>query len=306
MNDFQTIATGLLFPEGPIALPNGDVLVVEILAGQLTRIAPDGNKTVVAKTGGGPNGAAIGPDGKCYVCNNGGFAAVKYGDLLLPGPAHPDTPPGSIQRIDLSSGAVETLYSHAKQTPFWGPNDLVFDDAGGFWFTDFGRSVDRIQHIGSLYYAKADGSFIEEVVHPLHSPNGVGLSPDGKAVYVAETFTSQVTRFELEAPGKIRRLQTMSGGTVIGRGGVNQFLDSMAVDAVGNVCVAAPGSGGIIVFAADGSSPRHIPLPDFLTTNICFGGPDLCTAFITLSSSGRLISMPWPNAGARLNYLNSD
>jgi gluconolactonase len=306
MNDFKTIATGLLFPEGPIALPNGDVLVVEILGGQLTRIAPNGNKTVVAKTGGGPNGAAIGPDGKCYVCNNGGFSAVKYGDLLLPGPSLPDTPPGSIQKVDLATGVVETLYAHGKETPFWGPNDLVFDDAGGFWFTDFGRGVDRIQHIGSLYYAKADGSFIEEVVHPLHSPNGVGLSPDGKAVYVAETFTSQVTRFELEAPGKIRRLQTMNGGTVIGRGGINQFLDSMAVDAAGNICVAAPGVGGIIEFASDGSSSRHSPLPDFLTTNICFGGPDLCTACITLSSSGRLISMPWPSSGAKLNYLNSD
>jgi sugar lactone lactonase YvrE len=66
MIDFHTIATGLRFPEGPIALPDGDVLVVEILAGQLTRIAPNGEKTVVATTGGGPNGAAIGPDGCCY------------------------------------------------------------------------------------------------------------------------------------------------------------------------------------------------------------------------------------------------
>jgi gluconolactonase len=98
----------------------------------------------------------------------------------------------------------------------------------------------------------------------------------------------------------------MNGGTVIGRGGINQFLDSMAVDAAGNICVAAPGVGGIIEFASDGSSSRHSRLPDFLTTNICFGGPDLCTAFITLSSSGRLISMPWPSSGAKLNYLNSD
>jgi gluconolactonase len=304
MSDFQTIATGLRFPEGPIALPNGDVLVVEILAGQLTRITPDGNKTVVAKTDGGPNGAAMGPDGKCYLCNNGGASTLQFGDLVFPGPPPPGTPPGCIQRVDLDTGRVETLYSHSEKTPFWGPNDLVFDAHGGFWFSDFGRTVDRNQSIGSLYYAKADGSFIEEVVHPLNAPNGVGLSPDGNAVYVAETYTSQVTRFDIESPGKIKRAYSMNGGTVIGRGGVNQFLDSLAVDSVGNVCAASPGLGGILVFAPDGSSQRHVPLPDFVTTNICFGGPDLRTAFITLSSSGRLISMPWPQAGAKLNYLN--
>ena len=73
MTDFRLVAEGLRFPEGPIALPDGDVLVVEIAAGRLTRVHPDGSKTVVATPGGGPNGAAMGPDGKCYVCNNGGF-----------------------------------------------------------------------------------------------------------------------------------------------------------------------------------------------------------------------------------------
>ena len=71
--EFRTLAEGLQFPEGPVALADGSVLLVEIAAGTLTRIAPDGTKSVVATTGGGPNGAAIGPDGKCYVANNGGF-----------------------------------------------------------------------------------------------------------------------------------------------------------------------------------------------------------------------------------------
>ena len=69
----RTITNGLLFPEGPIAMPDGTVLVVEIARGTLTRVFPDGRKEIVAETGGGPNGAAIGPDGKCYICNNGGF-----------------------------------------------------------------------------------------------------------------------------------------------------------------------------------------------------------------------------------------
>src|SRR5437763_4031180 len=71
--EFRPLTDALEFPEGPVALADGSVLLVEIAAGTLTRVAPDGTKTVVARTGGGSNGAAIGPDGRCYVCNNGGF-----------------------------------------------------------------------------------------------------------------------------------------------------------------------------------------------------------------------------------------
>ena len=73
----KEIASGLAFPEGPIALADGSVILVEIAGGRLTRISPTGKKQVVAELGGGPNGAAIGPDGKCYVCNNGGFTWHK-------------------------------------------------------------------------------------------------------------------------------------------------------------------------------------------------------------------------------------
>ena len=70
----RPMASGLAFPEGPVALPDGSVLVVEIAAGRLTRVLPNGELKVVAHVAGGPNGAAMGPDGLCYVCNNGGFS----------------------------------------------------------------------------------------------------------------------------------------------------------------------------------------------------------------------------------------
>ena len=73
MIDVTVMTEGLLFPEGPIALPDGSVIVCEIAGSRLTRVAADGTKSVVAETGGGPNGAAYGPDGRIYVCNNGGF-----------------------------------------------------------------------------------------------------------------------------------------------------------------------------------------------------------------------------------------
>ncbi len=71
--ELTEIASGLRFPEGPIAMPDGSVLLVEIEGRTLTRIGHDRSKTTVAEFTGGPNGAAIGPDGRCYICNNGGF-----------------------------------------------------------------------------------------------------------------------------------------------------------------------------------------------------------------------------------------
>src|SRR4029077_20537120 len=106
MPEMRELASGLQFPEGPVALDDGSVLVVEIKGGTLTRVAPDGTKTVVAETGGGPNSAAIGPDGKVYVCNNGGFEWHDLGGLLLPGNQPRDYSGGRIQRVDLTSGKV--------------------------------------------------------------------------------------------------------------------------------------------------------------------------------------------------------
>jgi gluconolactonase len=81
----------------------------------------------------------------------------------------------------------------------------------------------------------------------------------------------------------------------------HQLLDSLAVEANGNVCSATLVNGGITVFAPDGTFV-HVPLPDPLTTNICFGGKDMRDAYITLSGTGKLVKTRWPRAGLRLNY----
>ena len=75
----RIIASGLQFPEGPVAMPDGSILVVEIARETLSRVLPGGRIEVVANIPGGPNGAALGPDGRIYICNNGGFAWVREG-----------------------------------------------------------------------------------------------------------------------------------------------------------------------------------------------------------------------------------
>ncbi len=295
------IASGLQFPEGPIAMPDGSIILVEIKRGTLSRVLPDGTIIVIATPGGGPNGAAIGPDGKCYICNNGGFVWHDRDGLTFPGEQPNDYSGGRIERIDLESGAVETLYTECNGNPLRGPNDIVFDAAGGFWFTDHGKNRPRDKDRTGVYYATIDGSSIEEKVFPLEAPNGIGLSPAEDTLYVAETPTGRLWAFDIDTPGQLG-----SGRRMLAQIPDYHLFDSLAVDAAGNICVATLITGGITVHAADGSTAELIPMPDLLTTNICFGGPDLKTAFITLSSTGKLVSVPWPTAGLALNFLNRE
>jgi gluconolactonase len=83
-----------------------------------------------------------------------------------------------------------------------------------------------------------------------------------------------------------------------------QLLDSLAVDGDGNVCVATLVNGGVTVISPGGELVDFVPVDDILTTNVCFGGPDLQTAYITSSGRGLLLSTPWPRPGAPLRYLN--
>ncbi len=301
---FRTLVEGLEFPEGPVALDDGSVLLVEIAGGALTRVAADGAKSIVARTGGGPNGAAIGPDGKCYIANNGGFEWHREGGHIRPLTQARDYSGGRIERVDLATGAIEVLYRACGDVPLKGPNDLVFDADGGFYFTDLGKRRPRDMDIGALYYARADGSFITEVAYPMVTPNGVGLSPDGRTLYVAETEAARLWAFPIEAPGVVKKDPWPSphGGRLIaGMGGYQRF-DSLAVQEDGRICVATLVNGGITVISPDGRHIEHHAMPDPMTTNICFGGPDMKTAFITLSWTGRLVAVDWAEAGLRLNH----
>ena len=299
----QVMATGLQFPEGPIALPDGSVLVVELAAGRLTRVLPSGELKVVAEVGGGPNGAAIGPDGHCYICNNGGFSWRTDDGFMRPtGPAA-DYVGGGIQRLDLETGAVQTLYTHCDGIPLHGPNDIVFDDHGGFWFSDFGKTFeDRILR-GAVYYARTDGGLIRRAAHPVLTPNGVGLSPDGHTLYVTETETSRLWSYPIIGPGELGHepWPSPNGGRLVhGLPGFQRF-DSLALEENGNICVATLVRGGISVFSPGGELIEFHEAPESYCTNICFGGPDRRTAYITLSGHGQLFAARWPRAGLPLS-----
>ena len=297
----ETIATGLKFPEGPIAMADGSVILVEIARGTLSRVTADHSVEVIAELGGGPNGAAIGPDGDCYVCNNGGFQWIEHDGKLYPGEQPENYSGGRIEKVTLSTGEVHTLYTECDGLPLRGPNDIVFDATGGFWFTDHGKTRPRDRDRTGVFYARPDGSQISEAIFPMEGPNGIGLSADEKELYVAETVPGRLWAYELEAPGKLAG--TGNRRLLIDRPGYHLF-DSLALDSEGGICVATIIDGGITTLYPDGREPGFFATKDRLTTNICFGGEALQTAFITLSSIGELIQVPWATPGLPLNFLN--
>ncbi len=306
--DIQITATGLRFPEGPVAMADGSVILGEIAGGAVTRVMPveftGGAKSEIGTAGGGPNGLALGPDGALYVCNNGGAVYETTPSFLSTGPAA-DYAGGYIQRIDLKTGDTRLLYTHCGPHKLSAPNDIVFDKAGGFYFTDLGKRRARDRDHGGLYYALPDGSKITELAYPIVTPNGVGLSPDESVVYVADTETSRLFAFDILEPGVIRKepFPAPFGGRLIcGLPGFQRF-DSLAVEAGGNICVATLITGHITVISPTGQIVRQVKMPDVYPTNICFGGPDLRTAYITLSASGQLAVMEWPEPGLRLNFM---
>lgn len=306
MAEFTTVADGLRFPEGPVWMPDGSIVLVEIAEGRITRVRPDGSKETVATPGGGPNGLALGPDGKLYCCNNGGFEYVESNGMLAPHGIARDYSGGRIERIDLDTGAVEILYRSGDHgCVLRGPNDIVFDAHGGFWFTDHGKVdyANRCHDIVGIFYAKADGSMLREVIFPSMNPNGIGLSPDGRSLYAAETYTCRLMAFNVTAPGEVEASAGPGGpGIPLYRPAGYKFFDSLGIEASGNICVATIGECGISVISPAGELVEFVATDDVFTTNICWGGSDMMDAYITCSGTGRLVKTRWARPGLKLNH----
>lgn len=299
--EIELVAEGLEFPEGPVAMADGSVLVAEIKGRRVSRVAPDGSKAVLVETGGGPNGLAIGPDGALWIANNGGsFSWHEEMGITIPGPTPPEHEGGSIQRYDFASRRLETVWQSCDGRRLIGPNDLVFDSEGGLWFTDHGCTTEDGRRFGALCHADANG--ITRQRDGLVAPNGVGLSPDGRTVYVADTWLQRLWAFDVEAPGKLAAPVPLGPpGRVVANLPGYQLLDSLAVEADGRVCVATIVNGGITAIEPDGTL-EHFPFPDPICTNIAFGGEDMRDAWITASGTGRLYKARWPRPGLRLAF----
>ena len=262
----RVFAADLQFPEGPVWVGDGSLLVVEIRRRTLTRCLPDGRKTLLRA---GRRAQRRGDrSGRLLLCRQQRRLLVQAAwrrPWVTSGTAD-DYVTGRIDRVNLETGKFETLYDKVDGHNLRGPNDLVMDAHGGFWFTDPGKTRHRDWDRGSVCYAKCDGSLVREMVFPIHKPNGIGLSPDGRTLYVAETETARLWAWDLKGPGEFAKPATASpasphGSRLVYGSPMYQRFDSLAVEAGGNVCVATLDRGGINVIDPKTGTAEFVEVP---------------------------------------------
>lgn len=292
---------GLKFPEGPILMPDGSVMLSELLGNKVVQVWPDGMKKVVAEPEGMPNGLAFGPDGFLYCANMGGL--LKPGILgSMPGVdvkrlAYRG---GSIQRIDIATGECVDILTECEGHGLRAPDDLVFDSSGGFWFTDIGvtdhdsRKADET----GIYYVPSDMSSVKRVIRSTVPTNGIGISPDGTKLYWTEYLTGRLFMRRITAPGVLAEPEVPFGDCIFAHPLPVTWFDSLTVGANGEIAVAVhngtpQGRSGVITFDAEGNEVHYIGFDDAWTTHVLFSFDGEPTAYVTLSGTGRLVSVPW-------------
>ena len=259
------IASGLAFPEGPV-WADGELWLTEIEGGAVGRWTSDAGYARVADTGGGPNGAALGPDGALYVTQNGGMAGG--GQRATAG----------IQQVT-RDGDVALLVTSVAGTTLEGPNDLAFGPDGRLYFTDPRGAADprHNSNSGRLFavdVSTGDGELIAEV-GPVF-PNGIAFLPDGALVWT-ESFTRRV--MSLGAGGQPQPIVELPE---------LHFPDGLAVAADGALYVASTYAHCVSV-VRDGEVVDRLMCDDGMVTNCCFGGTDL---YVTESRHGTLWRFP--------------
>ena len=241
-----TIADRLQFTEGPVSDAEGNVFFADVRAGRIYRWSIDGRLSVVREDTGGANGLAFDRDGNLLACEG------DRGRITATGP----------------QGKVTVLAEQYNKTRFNRPNDLWVDPKGGVYFSDpaYG-GAEVVQDGEHVYYILPDRSRVIRVIDDMVRPNGLVGTPDGKTLYVTDHGAKATYRYHVNEDG------TLSGKTLfVAVGG-----DGMTLGREGNVYLA---ENGIRVFNPAGREVATIDVPHE-PTNVCFGGKDGHTLFIT-------------------------
>jgi gluconolactonase len=248
------LADGLGFPEGPVVLDGGAVVLCDGNTGQLLRFA-GGSLDVFAGTGGSPWGAVLGRDGAVYVTQGGNVpGSPEQGNV------------GAIQRVG-ADGTVETVATSVAGLELAGPNDLAFGPDGRLWFTDSGTEQDgRVDVLrrapGRLFVLGPGGEGELVLERPVVYPNGIAFDAAGHLCWT-ESLAHRVCR--LSAAGEPETLAQLPDTHV---------PDGMAFAADGRLFVCTTISGGVTVLSPEGEILHEIVLEQ-AATNCAFDGPAL-------------------------------
>jgi len=270
-------AKGGAFLEGPIMDLQGNLWVVSIASGMISKISPDGTWKDVFHSGGQPQGLEWGKDGKLYGTDR------KRGVFVW----------------DPKTGKVDDYCRYFQNENFHGPNDLIFDGQGGCYFTDpWGTSP--VNPRGGIYYISPGGKEVKRLIDNMAFPNGIALSPDFGTLYIADCMRNQVWACPIASPGVIN-VGFSHIFNVLPNGGWGP--DGMCVDEKGNLYAAQYGGGKVVVIGPCGATIGEIKLPvgaGSETTNCCFGvGPTANMLYITEAGDNVIWKVPMKVKGIK-------
>ncbi|QDV24356.1 SMP-30/gluconolactonase/LRE family protein [Aureliella helgolandensis] len=252
----EQIASGFQFVEGPTWSRDGSLYFTDIPAESIMRLTSAGNVELFLKPSGFANGLLFAGEQRLLACQMD----------------------GQLVAIDIHSKQVKPLATEYQGERFNACNDLALDQVGGIYFTDprYRAPEPWPQGKEAFYYRDAAGK-ITRLGDDLQAPNGIGLSPDGKTLYVIPSMASEMMSYEVLSPGKLGnahvfcRLKQLEDQT-------NGGGDGMAVDSQGNIYITS--AAGVQVFGPHGDAIGIIECPEH-PANCAFGGPDRKTLFIT-------------------------
>ena len=211
----ETVREGFAFTEGPAWDPRGSLFFTDIPDAAIHRLSSGDQLTVFTDDSGHANGIMVAADGRMLVCQMDG-RVVAY---------------------DIDTGKMTVLASAYQGTRFNAPNDLVIDRTGGIYFTDplFRAPQPLPQEIQAVYYLATDGA-VSRVTGDFAAPNGIGLSPDGKRLYVIPSQQAEMLVYDVDRPGKISGVRTLCR-LMQPEGKDNTGGDGMTVDVQGNLYI---------------------------------------------------------------------
>ncbi|NBI46173.1 MULTISPECIES: SMP-30/gluconolactonase/LRE family protein [Burkholderia] len=256
------------FLEGPVWDPAGHLFVTDIPHGRIFRISAKGEWELIVQYEGEPNGMKRYDDAHLLITD------YRNGLMLL----------------DIERGVVRPFLERRNSERFRGVNDLSFDSRGNLYFTDQGQSGLH-DPTGRVYRLSPDGK-LDMLLGNCPSPNGLVLSPDEKVLFVGMTRGNSVWRVPLQADGSVSKVGQFF--TSYGPSGP----DGLTVDNDGRILVANPGLGYVWVLNHRGE-PVEVLTNSAGTslTNLCFGGEDMKTLYMTESVSGTVLKMRMKTAG---------